>query len=233
MLRCTGRAYPVRPIRARPGRSGRAHLALPRPRLSQFLLLRGRRAEPRRGPRLQHRPDLDLPRSRWRDPGRSGTPDPFERALDAPGLARPGAVHLAPGRHAMGVGPALRAHRIRRRAADLGDGPGCSSVGQGRSRRRHPRRRPRAVHRVHGPAGQLLAVPAARPGSAVDGRARAQGIATVLRSRGTAGRSGDPVPQRRVARPRLRSGSHSCGIAGAGGPSHGRLRSHASGSSSS
>ena len=45
VLRCTGRAYPHRPIRARPGRPAGAHLALPGPGLSRFLLLRGRRAE--------------------------------------------------------------------------------------------------------------------------------------------------------------------------------------------
>ena len=51
VLRCTGRAYPVAAVRARPPRPGGAHLAFPGPGLPRFLLLRGRRAGPPRAAR--------------------------------------------------------------------------------------------------------------------------------------------------------------------------------------
>ena len=149
------------------------------------------------------------------DPGGSDPADPVERALDAAGLDRPGPVPRGLRRRGLGVGRAVRAHRRAGGAADLGDrarrGRAPVRVGRGRV----PGRDPAALDGLHGPARQLLALPAARHRVALDGRARAcvartpaarscwpglfAGLATLARN--------DGLFVLAVARARLRVGS--------------------------
>ena len=94
----------------------------------------------------------------------------------------------------------VRAVRRPGRAARVGDRPRRGRAAVRLDRRRRPDRLPGAVVRVHGPAGQLLAVPAAGRRVAVAGGSRAPWPAAGLRARGAAGRGRDAVAQRR--RPR-------------------------------
>ena len=185
-----------------------AHLALPGPGLPRFVLLRRRRPIARRRPRLQRRLHLDLRRGRRRDPGRPGPADPVERPLDAAGVDRPGAVHRGLRRRRPGPRRS-RSRLIGSIAAPLtwaiARDAGCP-LGR-RDRRRRPRRRSRAGRRLHGPAGQLLALPAAGLGAAVAGGARAAGHpAASFVAGGPARRSRDARPQRRRPRPGWRLG---------------------------
>ena len=93
MLRCTGRAYPPAAIRARPRRPGAARSGtFPDPAYpdSSYYVDVARALHAGHG--LQRRLHLDLRRGRRHDPGRPDPADPIERALDAAGVARPGAV---------------------------------------------------------------------------------------------------------------------------------------------
>ena len=201
MLRCTGRAYTPTAVRARPRRPGRAHLALPGTGVSRFVLLRGRGPVAPVGRRVQRRLHLDLRRGRRQDPGLPDPADPIERPLDAAGVDGPGAVPGGLRQRRLGLGGAVRAARLAGCPADLGDRARRGLAGHRRRRRGDPRGRPAAVGRLPRPAGQLLPLPAAGRGRALDGRARPAGLAAIVRAGGAAGRPRDPVAQRRPPRP--------------------------------
>ena len=124
MLRCTGRAYTPTAVRARPRRPGGAHLALPGPGVSRFVLLRRRRAS-RSTPGQGFNVDFI-----WIFAEVGGT-IPADPTLPIPSNAhwmplashRPGAVPGGLRRRRLGVGGAVRPDRRDRRAADLGDRP--------------------------------------------------------------------------------------------------------------
>ncbi len=201
MLRCTGRAYPPTAVRARPRRSGGAHLALPGACVPQFVLLRRCRARPPVGAGLQRRLRLDLRRGRRRHPGRPDVADPVERSLDAARVHGPGAI---PGRvreRRMGVRGTVRADRLAGGPVDVGHRArrGCALAGF--DRRRRARRLPAPLDGVPGPAGQLLALPAARRWLALARRPRPQGLRSRIRGGRPPRRARDAVPQRRPARP--------------------------------
>ncbi len=103
---------------------------------------------------------------------------------------------------AIGVGTAVRADRLPGGADDMGDGTGRQGIGFGRGRGRPPGGDPRHVGRVHGPARQLLALPAARPRRPLDGRPRAKGVAARIRCSRPPRRARNAVAQRRAARAR-------------------------------
>ena len=110
----------ARPLCARARRAARAARGLPRPRLPGLVLLRRRRPEP--GGRAGF--DVDAV---WIFAEVGGTipanpvlPDPLERPLDAPGVARPGPVHLAPGPDGDRLRAAVRPPRRAGRPAHVG-----------------------------------------------------------------------------------------------------------------
>ena len=144
MLRCTGRAYPLRPIRARPGRPVAADLALPGPGIPRFLLLRRRRAgartrdaaststssgsSPRSVARIPADPALPIPSNAHWMPLASLVQVPFMAVLGTDGL---------------GVGAAVRADRALAAPLTWAIARDARRPADRRPRRRHPRRRSR------------------------------------------------------------------------------------------
>ena len=232
MLRCTGRAYPHRPIRARPGRPPGAHLALPGPGLSRFLLLRrcGSRARtparvsrstsiwifPEVGGGIPADPTLPIPsNAHWM---------PLASLVQLPFMAVLGPTAWASALPFALIG-ALAAPLTWAIARDAGARP-VVAIG----------------------AGILIAIPVltaafmVQPDNfslyqplvarrAVDGRTRPEGVAEVLRPGRAAGRAGDAVAQRRAARPRSAGAGVPLGSLAPTGPSRGRPPSPASGCS--
>src|SRR5207245_11338995 len=165
-------------------------------RLSRFLLLRRCRAIAGERPRILRRFRLDLRRGRRHNPRQSDPPDPVERPLDAAGIARPGAVprdlRPEPDRRRS----AVRIHRRDRLAARLGDWARGRGVGAGLDWSRDPDGLSGPDLPVHGPARQLLPLPAVDRGGVAPRCPWPEGAREILRPRGLARWSGDPGPPR-------------------------------------
>ncbi len=105
-------------------------------------------------------------------PARPGPAGPIQRPLAAPGVVHPGAVRGPVRPDGRRVGHAHGPHRGPGRAADLGHRPRCRRVAPRPAGRRGHGRHPGGRPRVHGPAGELRDLPAARRGDPVAGRPR-------------------------------------------------------------
>ena len=185
MLRCTGRAYPHRPIRARPGRPAGARSGTSRTRRTPIPSITSTsrvRSPPARasastliwifpevGGAIPADPTLPIPsNAHWM---------PLASLVQVPFLAVLGTDRV-------GLGAAVRAHRRGRGADDLGDGPRRRGSEPGRRRRRRSSSPSRCCRSCtwSQPDNFSLFQPLVGRG-AVDGRARPQGIAEVVRGR--------------------------------------------------
>ena len=217
VLGCTGRADAHRPVPARPRRPARGRAPSSRTRPTRIRSTTW--TSPASSPPATASTSTSSgssPRSAARIPADPGPADPVQRPLDAARVARPGAVHLAPRPDAAGRRRSRSRSSGRSRRRSPGRSPGTRArraswrVGAG-----HPGRAAGPVARLHGPAGQLLALPAARRRRALAGGAR-PARATRARSSlaGPARRPRDAVAERRGAGRWRRSGSRSSGTAG-------------------
>ena len=188
LLWCTGMGIPIALFLVALGARIADRRAVPGPGLPGFVLLRERRAGAGCRPWLPGRLHLELRGDRRPAAGDGGPAHPVECPLDAPGITRPGALHLAAGCGPARVRAAVLAGQRRDRTRDLLDRPGCGLAALAGGRGRTHGRAARAGGPVPGPTRQLRPVHAPGHAQPVGMRAGSARRPPGLRRRRRAGR---------------------------------------------